>query len=160
MPKAETLQNHKHLQIFGNLLHKANLWTLNRRSAPAAFAVGLFVAWLPMPFQMVLAAALAIVFNCNLPLAVALVWITNPITMPFMFYAAYMLGAKILSHPPQEFAFEATWQWVQSSVFTIGPPFLLGCLVLGAIFALCGYILISSMWKYSILFKWKNRNND
>ena len=66
MPKPETLRNHKHLQMFGKLLHKENLWALNRRSAPAAFAIGLFVAWLPMPFQMVLAAALAIVFNCNL----------------------------------------------------------------------------------------------
>ena len=39
MPKPETLQNHKHLQMFGKLLHKPNLWALNRRSAPMAFAV-------------------------------------------------------------------------------------------------------------------------
>ncbi|MBL4814328.1 MAG: DUF2062 domain-containing protein [Shewanella sp.] len=159
MPKPETLRNHKHLQMFGKLLHKENLWALNRRSAPTAFAVGLFVAWIPMPFQMVLAAALAIVFNCNLPIAVALVWITNPVTMPFMFYAAYMLGAKILSHPPQEFAFEATWRWVEASVFTIGPPFMLGCLVLGSVFALIGYFLIKTLWRYSILLKWKSRKS-
>ncbi|MCL1042343.1 MULTISPECIES: DUF2062 domain-containing protein [Shewanella] len=157
MPKPETLQNHKHLQMFGKLLHKPNLWALNRRSAPLAFAVGLFVAWIPMPFQMVLAAALAILFNCNLPLAVVLVWITNPITMPFMFYAAYLLGAKLLHHPPQEFVFEASWQWIESSLFTIGPPFLLGCIVLGLIFAALGYFIVHNLWKYSILFKWKNR---
>ncbi|ASJ97100.1 DUF2062 domain-containing protein [Shewanella marisflavi] len=157
MPKPETLQNHKHLQMFGKLLHKPNLWALNRRSAPLAFAVGLFVAWIPMPFQMVLAAALAILFNCNLPLAVVLVWVTNPITMPFMFYAAYLLGAKLLHHPPQEFVFEASWHWIESSLFTIGPPFLLGCIVLGLIFAALGYFIVHNLWKYSILFKWKNR---
>jgi len=157
-PKPETLQNHKHLQMFGKLLHKPNLWSLNRRSAPAAFAIGLFVAWIPMPFQMVLAAALAIIFNCNLPIAVALVWITNPITMPFMFYAAYLLGTKLLNLPMQNFTFEANWQWIEASVSTIGPPFLLGCIVLGTIFALIGYFLIKGLWTYSILYKWKKRN--
>lgn len=54
MPDPEKLRNHKHLRIFGSLLNKPNLWALNRRSAPGAFAIGLFVAWMPMPFQMVL----------------------------------------------------------------------------------------------------------
>jgi len=159
MPKSETLQNHKHLRMFGKLLHNPNLWSLNRRSAPAAFAVGLFVAWIPMPFQMVLAAALAIIFNCNLPISVALVWITNPITMPFMFYVAYMLGAKILHHQPQNFAFEATWAWIESSLSTIGPPFLLGCLVMGICFSVIGFLLIKILWKYSVLLKWNKRKN-
>ncbi len=157
MPKPETLRNHKHLRMFGELLHKPNLWTLNRRSATIAFAVGLFVAWIPIPFQMVCAAALAILFNCNLPLSVALVWITNPFTMPFMFYAAYELGAKLLDHPPQAFHFEASWQWIEASLFTIGPPFLLGCLVFGIIFSAVGYFVINNLWKYSILLKWNKR---
>ncbi|WP_338592674.1 DUF2062 domain-containing protein [Shewanella khirikhana] len=157
MPHPDTLKDHKHLRMFGTLLHKPNLWHLNRRSAPGAFAVGLFMAWMPMPFQMVAAAALAIFFNVNLPVSVALVWITNPITMPFLFYIAYMVGAKILGHAPQPFAFEASWQWLESSLATIGPPFLLGCLVLGLISAGVGYFVISNLWKYSVLFKWKNR---
>ncbi|WP_119977014.1 DUF2062 domain-containing protein [Shewanella algidipiscicola] len=160
MPKPETLRNHKHLQMFGKLLHKPNLWALNRRSAPMAFAVGLFVAWIPMPFQMVFAAALAIIFNCNLPIAVALVWVTNPVTMPFMFYAAYLFGAKLLSHPPQEFTFQASWQWIEASLSTIGPPFLLGCLAFAIIFATVGYFVVHNLWKYSILFKWKRKKRQ
>jgi uncharacterized protein len=157
MPKPETLKDHKHLRMFGELLHQPNLWALNRKSAPGAFAIGLFVAWIPMPFQMVLAAALAIFFNVNIPIAVALVWITNPLTMPVMFYGAYLLGAKILGHVPQKFTFEASWQWLESSIATIGPSFLLGCLVLGVIFALGGYFVIINLWKYSVLVKWSKR---
>ncbi len=134
-----------------------NLWALNRKSAPGAFAVGLFVAWIPMPFQMVVAAGFAILFNVNLPVAVALVWITNPLTMPIMFYGAYLLGAKIIGHRAQAFQFEATWAWIEASLSTIGPPFLVGCLVLGIVSALIGYIVIKSMWRYSILFKWQKR---
>jgi len=145
------------LRIFGRLLHNPNLWALNRRSAPGAFAIGLFVAWIPMPFQMVVAAAFAILFNVNIPVSVALVWITNPLTMPVMFYGAYLLGAKILGHAPQEFAFEASWQWIEASLATIGPAFLLGCLVLGIVFSTVGYLMISNLWKYSIMFKWQKR---
>ncbi|MBO1895126.1 DUF2062 domain-containing protein [Shewanella sp. BF02_Schw] len=157
MPKPETLREHKYLRMFGTLLHKPNLWALNRKSAPGAFAVGLFVAWIPMPFQMVVAAGFAIIFNVNLPVAVALVWITNPLTMPIMFYGAYLLGAKILGHKAQAFQFEASWAWIEASVSTIGPPFLVGCLALGIISALVGFIVIKSMWRYSVLFKWQKR---
>ncbi|MCL1068308.1 DUF2062 domain-containing protein [Shewanella olleyana] len=157
MPKPETLRNHKYLRVFGNLLDKPNLWSLNRKSAPGSFAIGLFVAWLPVPFQMVIAAGMAIFFNVNIPLAVALVWLTNPITMPFMFYAAYLLGAKILGMDTADFAFEASWQWIESSIGTIGPPFLLGCVALGLIFAFISFFVIKSLWKYSVLFKWKSR---
>jgi uncharacterized protein (DUF2062 family) len=157
MPKPETLREHKYLRMFGTLLHKPNLWVLNRKSAPGAFAVGLFVAWIPMPFQMVVAAGFAIIFNVNLPVAVALVLITNPLTMPIMFYGAYLLGAKILGHKAQAFQFEASWAWIEASVSTIGPPFLVGCLALGIISALVGFIVIKSMWRYSVLFKWQKR---
>jgi hypothetical protein len=112
-----------------------------------------------MPFQMVVAAAFAILFNVNIPVSVALVWITNPLTMPVMFYGAYLLGAKILGHAPQDFAFEASWQWIEASLATIGPAFLLGCLVLGVVFSAVGYLLINNLWKYSIMFKWQKRKN-
>ena len=157
MPKSETLRNHKHLRIFGELLHSPNLWALNRKSAPGAFAVGLFVAWIPMPFQMVLAAGLAIFFNVNLPIAVTLVWLTNPFTMPFLFYCAYIVGTKVLNRPIERFHFEASWQWLEASISTIGLPFIVGSFILAVVSALVGYVVINSLWKYSILFKWQKR---
>jgi uncharacterized protein len=157
MPNPATLREHKHLRIFGKLLNKPNLWALNRKSAPGAFAVGLFFAWVPMPFQMIAAAGFAILFNVNLPVSVALVWITNPLTMPVMFYAAYLLGAKVMGLKSQAFQFEASWQWIEASLATIGPPFLLGCGILACISALVGYFVIQNLWKYSVLIKWQNR---
>ncbi len=57
LPDPNKIRHHKSLKIFGKLLQDANLWHLNRRSARGAFAVGLFFAFIPVPFQMVLAAA-------------------------------------------------------------------------------------------------------
>ena len=159
-PSPEFLRNHKHLKMFGNLLHKPNLLSVNRRSVPGAFAVGLFVAWMPIPFQMVVAAAMAIMFTVNIPVAVALVWITNPFTIPIMFYCAYLTGAKILGITPQDVKFQASWEWIQTSFATIGPSFLLGCVVLGVCFAFAGYFIMKILWQYSILFKIKKRDNS
>ncbi len=157
MPDHNTIKNNKHLQIFGELLHNANLWHLNRRSVAKAFAVGLFFAFIPVPFQMILAAGIAIIVHANLPLAIALVWITNPLTMPAIFYFCYIVGTWALNAPKQEFIFEASWQWVLDSVSTIGPSFLLGCGILAITFSIIGYFSIHLLWRYSVSKEWKKR---
>jgi len=157
MPDHQTIRNHKHLQMFGDFLHNPNLWHLNRRSVARAFAVGLFFAFIPVPFQMILAAGTAIIVHSNLPLSVAIVWITNPITMPAIFYACYVVGAWLLNAPKQNFQFEASWQWVIDSVSTIGPAFLVGCGFLAVVFGFIGYFAIQGLWRYSVKKEWQKR---
>ena len=41
---------------------------------------------LPIPGQMFIAVALAIIFTANLPISFALIFVTNPLTMPAVFY--------------------------------------------------------------------------
>jgi hypothetical protein len=157
MPDHHSIKTNKNLQIFGDLLHNPNLWHLNRRSIAKAFAVGLFFAFVPVPFQMVLAAGLAIIVHSNLPISVALVWITNPLTMPPIFYFCYKVGAFLLGVHEKPFVFEASWQWVVNSIETIGPAFLLGCGVSGIFFAALGYFSIHLLWRYSVSKEWKKR---
>ncbi|MDO6427890.1 DUF2062 domain-containing protein [Thalassotalea sp. 1_MG-2023] len=157
LPDHQKIKANKHLQIFGDLIHNGNLWHLNRRSVAKAFAVGLFCAFIPIPFQMVLAAGLAIIVHANLPLSIALVWITNPVTMPAIFYFCYVVGTWILGKQEQAFAFVPSWQWVVDSVSTIGPSFLLGCAVLATLFSLIGYFGIHGLWRYSVNKAWKKR---
>lgn len=157
MPDHEKIRQSKAIQLFGSLLHDANLWHLNRRSASGAFAVGLFTAFIPVPFQMLLAAAAAIPFRVNLPLSVGLVWVSNPITMPPIFYLCYRVGNWLLAAPPQPFSFELSWQWLANSVSTIGPSLLLGCLVLGTLSSVIGYLGIRLLWRRSVIKAWRNR---
>ena len=74
---------------------------------------------------MVLAAGLAILVRVNLPISVALVWVTNPLTMPPMFYFAYYVGVHLLGMPPVDFELSFSWEWLRSVMSTIGTPFLL-----------------------------------
>jgi len=160
MPDHHSIKNNKHLQIFGNLLHNANLWHMNRRSVSKAFAVGLFVAFIPVPFQMVLAAGIAILMHANLPLSIALVWITNPLTMPAIFYTCYLVGSWVLNAKEQVFTFEASWQWVLDSLTTIGPSFLLGCLICACFFSILGYFSINAIWRVAVIKEWKKRQSS
>ena len=158
LPHHEKMRNHKHLQMFGNLLHDPNLWHLNRHSAAGGFAVGLFFAFVPFPFQMVMAAGAAILFRVNLPLSVALVWLTNPITIPPVFYFAYRVGTAVLGTPPQAEAFHFSLEWLESGALNhILAPLLLGSLICGSISALLGYSLIIWIWRWRVIEKWKLR---
>jgi uncharacterized protein (DUF2062 family) len=151
MPSPQTVREHKILSMFGDWLHDPNLWHLNRRSAAGAFAVGMFFMWVPVPFQMVLAAGAAILIRTNLPLSVALVWITNPFTIAPMFYFAYKLGSWIVGVPPTEFIFELSMQWLSNELEAIWLPFLVGCFTMSAVSSVLGYFLIDWIWRYSVL---------
>ncbi len=151
MPDHQVIREHKHLKFLGSLLHDPNLWHLNRRTASGAFAVGLFFAWVPVPFQMLLAAVMAIFVRVNLPLSVALVWVSNPVTMPPLFYGAYLLGASILGRTEQEFTFVLSWEWLATELSLIWQPFLLGCGILGVISSVIGYFAIRGLWRLHLI---------
>ena len=70
LPHNSRFHNHRHLRLLGNLLQDPNLWHLNRRSVSGAAFVGLFLAWVPVPVQMILAAVIATWVRVNLPVAV------------------------------------------------------------------------------------------
>ncbi len=157
-PDPETIKEHKHLKVFGSLLYDPNLWHLNRRSFAGALAVGLFVAFIPLPTQMIIAAALAIIFRVNLAISVATVWITNPITMPPMFYAAYWVGSWILNIPPDPGAFEFSLDALMDNLGASWKPFLLGCFVLGTLSSILGYIIARAFWRLTVIKKWLKRH--
>ena len=157
MPDPEKLKQQKSLQFLGDRLHEPNLWHLNRRSVSIAFAVGFFVAWIPTPGQMTIAAIMAFYFRANLPISVALVWVTNPLTMPPMFYAAYVLGLWALGKGSPAADFELSVDSIMSSLGEIGGPFLFGCLILGVISSTTGYFGIRWFWQYSVTKKWNLR---
>lgn len=157
LPKQHQLKQYKSLNVFGEMLHHPNLWRFNRNSIALAFAVGLFFAWVPVPFQMALAAGVALIVHSNLPISMALVWITNPVTMPPLYYFAYKVGAKLLHIPTQKFKFELSFEWLFSTLKDIWKPFLFGCGVIGIFSAVIGYFAVHALWRYSVARNWRLR---
>ena len=151
------IKSHKYLKIFGTLLNDPNLWHLNRYSVATAFSVGLFFAFVPIPFHMILAAAVAILVRSNLPISVALVWLTNPLTMAPIFYFTFKIGAWVLGRAPTGFNFELSFHWLTTGLKSIWAPFLLGCFICGSTLAIVSNIVIRLGWRYMVHRSWKAR---
>lgn len=159
LPDTQKIRNHRHLKVFGAIIHNPNLWHLNRYSVSTAFSVGLFTAFLPVPMQMLISAALAIIFHANLPISVALVWLTNPFTMPPLFYFSFKVGAFVLNIPPTGFHFEPTVEWLTTGFLHIWKPFLLGCVLTGLTLGMIFNIGIRLIWRLSVTRSWRLRRS-
>lgn len=157
LPDPDSIKNHQSMKIFGKFIHDGNLWHLHRRSARGAFAAGLFAALMPMPGQTVLAVALAILFRVNIPVSVALCWVTNPFTMAPIFYICYNIGIIVLGHPQQDVEFHATFEWLLASINTVGKPFLVGSLIFASFVSATSWMIIDFLWRLNIRRAWKKR---
>ncbi|MDF2180809.1 DUF2062 domain-containing protein [Neptuniibacter sp. CAU 1671] len=157
MPDGEQFKRHKHLSWLGDHLHDPNLWHLTRRSVSKAFLIGVFCAFLPIPLQMLLAAVIAIIFRSNLPFSVGLVWITNPLTIPPIFYFTYKIGTFLLGANAQEEEFHLSLQWITESLAHIWWPLLLGSVLTGAVLGIASYFIIQLFWAWHVGKSWRQR---
>jgi uncharacterized protein (DUF2062 family) len=180
IPTPETIKNNPALRMFENVLHDPNLFHLNRRSVSVAFFWGLLIAILPVPGQMPLSALAALVFRCNLPIAVALAWVSNPFTTPFLLLLSYKVGAFILQSDPLlnqshltdegiiasanlvwsqlcDGNFSDSWHWLMKSLGGIWKPLLLGLLITGLLAGALGYFIMQVYWRWSVTRAWQKR---
>ncbi|MFJ5239627.1 DUF2062 domain-containing protein [Pseudomonas neuropathica] len=160
MPDPTSIREHKSLRFLGKLLHDPNLWHLNRHSVARAMAVGLFAAFLPIPAQMLVAAALAVTVRGNLPIAVSLVWLTNPITMPAVFFCTYQAGAFLMDVPARHLPDELTWEWISGELSTLWQPFLLGSVVVGLVLGALAYCIVMMYWRWWVARQWARRKKS
>ncbi len=151
------IRDDKSLSIFGEFIHDQNLWHMRRRSVAGACAIGLFCAFIPLPFQMFIAAGFAIIFRCNLPISVALVWVTNPITMPPLFFLAYKVGAFLTETNLGPFEFELSFNWLFTELRERWRPFMMGCFFLGTSAGLFGFITARVLWRIRVVSFWNKR---
>ena len=156
-PDPAVLKKHKHLRHLGDWLHDENLWHLNRRSVSGGVAAGLFWAMIPMPMQMLAAAITAVLVRINLPIAVVLVWLTNPITMPPIFYVSYLVGNWLLGTPPDTGEFQMSVEWITAEINAIWKPLYLGGFVLGIVLGFIGYLSMRLYWRWHVIKKVRER---
>jgi uncharacterized protein (DUF2062 family) len=145
------------MRPFRVVLEHPVYWSLNRRSVTRAFALGLFVAFVPIPFHLLLGTALALLLRLNVPAAIVGTFLTNPLTMVPLYVAAYWVGCHLLGVTERAVAFELNWHWLTTTLLPIWKPFLLGCLILGTLSATLGYILVGGAWHIGLVLKYHER---
>lgn len=172
LPAPERIVHHPLLRFMGGRLADPALWHLHRRSAALAMFWGLWCAMLPMPFQMLPAAAAAVLFRANLPLTVVLVWTSNPLTLLPLMWLAYWLGSQLLGLPMLSGTEMRTvmdelggllGHWLGGERYATPhlsrsvEPFLLGAMVLGFLSGALGYVLMRLYWRWHVLAAWRRR---
>ncbi|HSN18801.1 MAG TPA: DUF2062 domain-containing protein [Gammaproteobacteria bacterium] len=166
VPDAEQLHAKLHgkwyMRPFDFLWHDPALWYIGRRGTCKAVALGAFLCCLPIPGHMVLAVLGALYWRINMPVAVAAVWINNPLTFGPIYYLGYILGRFLLNpfHPTREVHVpvdhsirmpELARLWHSAEIW------LVGCIAEGIIFAIVAYVVFDVAWRLSISGRWKLR---
>ncbi len=138
-----------------------NLWIkklgrFEKESVARGVAVGLFINFLPIPFQALWASLLCVYFKANLPIAVSLSFINNPFTFIPINYFLYKVGALILGEPPHQFAFPefkfdlthilASLDPCIDWALSLGKPYLLGIIIVPLTASILGYLLTKGLW--------------
>ena len=151
LPHSDVITKNRWIKLLGPRLQEPSLWHVNRRSCSLAVGLGMFCAFIPIPFQMLIAAVASIWLRANILVAVPVVWVSNPFTMGPMYYFCYLIGVEVLNLEPQGFSFELSFGWLLNSLDAIWQPFLLGCLIVGSIAALASFLLVRILWHLHIL---------
>lgn len=156
LPSRQGIQASRILAPIAHLLHDENLWHLNRKSVAMGCAVGVFVAFLPTPGQMPLAAAAALLARGNLAVAAASTWVTNPLTSPVILFFSYQVGLLLLPSVARSHKFELSFDWLMENL----EPMLLGSLICGAAAAVASYFAIRLLWRLHIIQRMQARRRQ
>lgn len=168
LPDHQTVRSYRLVRFFGRWLHHPNLWHLNRRSVPGAFAIGLFTGLIPGPLQMLGALLLAIPLRQNIPVALVTTFYTNPLTIVPLYVLAYKYGALLLGRhgaAARITPFEMDWtDWIGSLhgmldwALSLGKPLAVGLVALALTLALVGYLAARIGWRLYVVSSWRARS--
>jgi uncharacterized protein (DUF2062 family) len=156
-PSPGSLEKRWFLRPFGARIADPRLWGLCRRGVTGAFGVGLAICFIPLPVHLILSSLIAVAFRLNLPVIIGTVLLINPVTIVPVYYLAYRVGAVLLDMPPQRFAFQMSWDWLQNGLGPIWKPFLVGCLVCAVVAGVLGWMALELVWRWRVANRYRSR---
>jgi len=144
---------------FGRRVHDPDLWHFGRRSVAGGVGVGLFLAFIPIPVQMLLTIPFALLMRVNLPVTFTAIWVTNPITFAPMFIFAFKVGTWITGYESAtaEIPFEPTFHGLTAALDDIWYPLVVGCLVCGVSAGAIGNVLVRWFWRLHLVYLRRKR---
>ena len=123
-------------------LFERDLWHPCRDSVAGALSIGIFCAMLPIPFQMLLAGLASVRAKANIPIAMAVCWISNPFTQVAIWLLQEKFGDWIRSKSDH---FTLHIMDVEKTVFGVTlnmASFTVGFLAMGIILSIIAYPVV------------------
>ena len=160
LPRRSNVHRYPVLKWFSGMARRrVFLWSFRSREMVTALFLGLIVAFLPLVgIQMLIVFFLALWFRANLPVIVALQWVSNPFTMGPIYFADYQIGLAMMElfsiAPEPNPLLQPDYDWAHFELRDLGAlldtfhPMMLGGLALGSFIGL----VVSVAYKW--LAKW------
>lgn len=120
----------------------------NRKMVSRAVLIGLFIAFIPMPMQMLAVIAVIPFARFNVPIALSMCWLSNPFTMPAMYYVEYLTGSFILGM--ETTPVEMTLEWFSDNIGNIFIPLYVGTAFYSIFGSALAYYLVNHLWRSSV----------
>jgi uncharacterized protein (DUF2062 family) len=152
-PSREQLEANPWLRWLAPYLADPKLWCWSRRGVAMGVAIGLFIGFLIPVAQILLAAAAAVVLRANVPIAAAGTFVTNPLTVPPIYFGAYQLGAWATGTSATAAVSWADPVSILQSLGSIGLPLFTGLAITACFAAAASYLLISRVWIWHVAAK-------
>lgn len=159
-PSREGLLASRPLRPFAPRLSRPHIWRFSRRGVARGAALGLFSGFAVPIAQTPFAAMLAVMLRANLAVAALFTFVTNPLTVPLIYYLAFRTGAFLLATEatevrtaPHAAFLERALAWV---VAAAGPTYL-GLLVFAAVGAVAGFFGVHFGWRLMVVRRWRRR---
>ena len=165
-PTRESLEEVRWLRPFAHRVLEPSLWRFTRRSVPRGVALGLLVGiFLMIPgLQIIGAALLALPCRANVPIAVAMTFLSNPATTPFILYLSLVVGNRFV-HSTADLGTVTAMvengaslaEWARWGASAAAPALIVGLFVISVVAAAVGYLLSAFLWRAWISRKWTLR---
>ncbi|QFR48754.1 DUF2062 domain-containing protein [Sulfurimonas lithotrophica] len=120
----------------------------NRKMVSRGVTLGIFIAFIPMPMQMAAILAFMPFFKFNVPLGLAMCWLSNPFTMPPMYYMEYLTGSFFLGIKPEPV--EMTLEWFSNNLDNIFIPLYTGTAFYSIVGSSLAFWIVNHFWKGSV----------
>lgn len=135
-------------------LHFLNkrVWKPTQHTFSGGMAIGTFITLQLLPIQMPSATILAAIFRVNIPIALVMCWLSNPVTLAALVPLEYQVGKWVLawltevpSTPfPTELPPDVAGMWL--ALKEHAPVMLFGGVILGGLLAPLSYVASYFSW--------------
>jgi len=122
---------------------------INRRSVTRGVGIGLFWGFIPMPMQMAAVLATTPFIRFNVPIAISMVWLSNPFTMPPMYYMEYLTGNFLLGREGIHNV-QLTVEWFKNNLGDIFVPLYVGTAFYSIVVSGLIYLGLNWLWIRSV----------
>lgn len=129
----------------------------SRKMVSKGVFIGLFIAFIPMPMQMLAVISIMPFTKFNVPIALTMCWLSNPFTMPLIYYIEYLTGSFILGM--QTTPVEMTLKWFSENYGNIFIPLYVGTTFYSIFGSTLAYYLINRFWISSVKKEQELRKN-